>query len=533
MKQMPHEDSWKMVCAFAVGIFVYSTIQGWELLGFQHAEVFGHVWGYNWRFQDFPVNFFGTDRAVGTEYFPLIDPIPTLCVSVLNIVFSLPTAYILFVVATMAVNAQAISRLIQEELPEVTESPLGQWHLMIPVSLVFSTPILWGAFNSGLTEDYGVFLTATSLILLRQKRYVLSGLVLATSAYWGLVLGWMSGILLGLYVLFHRVSIKESITMFGTSIVGVLPLLWVHWDRLGLAGHRTGSLPTMPDNMPDNITDPMWMLNPWHHTDLASMFFVGSVDYSEHIIRLHPASLGWIAIIVSMGCRDWRWWGMFLSCIGFALGSEIHWMGASTGVSNPFHTVLSLFPGSEVLNHHGRWMLMGVLCWLVIVVKGVYFSKWQRWKYWITIAIICEWVLMTPLGFPIVGTSVIGDSVVLQSIRTMEMDHAERLLRVPVRGPDVVFQQALYEQTIHDQRIWMNPNRPDPSSWFDITARTKWIETIAHTKEISEDSCVPKGVGILLVAEPYILIAQSAFGEPVKADDQYAVWTSFPICETN
>ena len=526
---MSHNDSWKIVFGIATGIFLYATIQGWELLGFEHAEVFGHVWSHSWRFQDFPHSLFGTEHTVGTAYFPLIDPIPTVCVSILKIILSLSTAYMVFVVVTMAFNAQAISVLTEETSSVVSQSAQQEsLHRMIPLILTFSTPILWGAFNSGLTEDYGIFLTAPTIILLCRKRYVLSGLVLALSAYWGLVLGWMSGILVGLYVLFHRVSIKGSIATFGTAIIGVLPLLGLHWQRLGLDGHRTGAPPNMVD-----VIDPMWMLNPWHHTDLASLFFVGSVDYFDHIIRLHPASLGWIALLVSTGCRDWRWWGMFISCVVFSLGSEVYWMGASTGISNPFHSVLSLFPGAEVLNHHGRWMLMGGMCWLVIVVKGLQRSTWQRWNLWLTVLIVGEWLLMTPMGFPLVGTAALSESVVLQSIKDVDMHSTQRLLRIPVRGPDVVFQQALFEQTVHEQPLWMNPNRPEPSSWFDITDRTRWIETMAHSKSLESESCVPESVGLLLVAEPYVSIVQSAFGYPLKADDQYAVWASFPICETN
>ena len=116
---------------------------------------------------------------------------------------------------------------------------------------------------------------------------------------------------------------------------------------------------------------------------------------------------------------------------------------------------------------------MGGMCWLVIIVKGLQSSTWRRWKLGITGVIIGEWLLMTPMGFPLIGTTNIGDSVVLQSVKEMDMHSTQRLLRIPVRGPNVVFQQALFEQTVHEQPLWMNPNRPDPSTWFDITDRTR------------------------------------------------------------
>ena len=89
-----------------------------------------------------------------------------------------------------------------------------------------------------------------------------------------------------------------------------------------------------------------------------------------------------------------------------------------------------------------------------------------------------------------------------------------RLLRIPVRGPGVVFQQALYEQTIHGMPLWMNPNRPNPSEWFQLTEQSQWIETLAFTKQLSTKSCVPTPVGSVLVAEPYIELFVASWGQP-------------------
>ena len=385
--------------------------------------------------------------------------------------------------------------------------------------LLLSSPIIWGSLNSGLTEDWGLFLPILALVSIDKKQTVHAGIWVALSAYWGLVLGWMSAILVSLYAVIQSTPRRDLMKMWVTMGMGVLPLLGLHWDRIFLGGHRSPP--------PPNQFDPMWMLNPWHHTDLASMFWVGPVAFSDHIIRLHPASLGIVAMVVSLGCRDWKWWMMFVVCTGFALGPEIYWMGHSTGILNPLHWVLSLIPGSSLLNHHGRWMLMASICWIVIVVQGM-----KRYKsiYWATPLIVLEWLVATPQGFPLMGTEPIETSSVLFEMQAVTLPDKTRVLRVPVRGPGVVFQQALYEQTIHGLPLWMNPNRPNPSEWFALTEQSQWIETVAFTKQLPSDPCVPNTVGLVLVAEPFVGMFSNAWGLPAYKDDNYAVWKEIPYC---
>ena len=112
----------------------------------------------------------------------------------------------------------------------------------------------------------------------------------------------------------------------------------------------------------------------------------------------------------------------------------------------------------------------------------------------------------------------------------MDIPEATRLLRIPIRGPEVVFQQSLYEQTIHGLPLWMNPNRPNPSEWFRLTESSQWIETIAFTKELPNDACIPEVAGAVLVAEPYIELFVDSWGSPIIQDDSYALWTAAPRC---
>lgn len=118
----------------------------------------------------------------------------------------------------------------------------------------------------------------------------------------------------------------------------------------------------------------------------------------------------------------------------------------------------------------------------------------------------------------------------LQKVSTVSIPEDTRLLRIPVRGPGVVFQQSLYEQTVHRQSLWMNPNRPNPSDWFPLTESSQWIESIAFSETLPLDACLPEGVGILLVTKPYVSLVEGEFGVADMRDQQYAYWSSFPIC---
>ena len=129
------------------------------------------------------------------------------------------------------------------------------------------------------------------------------------------------------------------------------------------------------------------------------------------------------------------------------------------------------------------------------------------------------------------GTPSISSSNVLLHLQSIELPSSSRILRIPVNGPGVVFQQALYEQSTHGQNLWLNPNRPDPSQWFSLQPESKWIERIAFDKNIPENACVPSSVAGLLVAEPYVTLIAERFSVPILQDSQYAFWTAFPTCD--
>ena len=104
-----------------------------------------------------------------------------------------------------------------------------------------------------------------AIIALKRNQMIVAGIWVAIAAYWGLVLGWMSAILVSVYGLLHVRSRRELLKMWLMMGVCVLPLMGLHWDRLWLEGHRSLSPPVQ--------FEPMWVVNPWHHTDLASLWY--------------------------------------------------------------------------------------------------------------------------------------------------------------------------------------------------------------------------------------------------------------------
>ena len=228
-------------------IYMYSLYMEWELFGFANAEVFGHVWSQSWRFQNWPEGLFGTDQTIGTTQFPLIDPIPTLIVNAIGLFLPLTSAYNLLFLSSLAISAGVMRWMFLSD----SEEPSGDISLIL---LVCASPMIWGSLNSGLTEDWGLFFPMLAIIALKRKQIRWAGIWVAVAAYWGLVLGWMSAILVSVYALLHMRSRRELLQMWLMMGVCVLPLMGLHWDRLWLEGHRSLAPPVQ--------FEPMWVLNP-------------------------------------------------------------------------------------------------------------------------------------------------------------------------------------------------------------------------------------------------------------------------------
>lgn len=472
----------------------------WTLIGFKNAEVYGHVWNYDWRLSE---GFRGTNRTVGTENFPVIDWIPSIFIGMMSWGVSLEASYNLWIITTLFALGLSVVYLVQNE----------GGHVLSAVVVTSISPILWGAINSGLVEDWGLALVVLIWLLFQREKYVLVGVILGITAYMGLLHAWMAGVLLMGWMIIHRSNWRDVGRVLMTSTVMIMPLIWMHWERLTSIGHR--NLHRLRD-----YQEPFWMLNPWHHTDLASLLWSQPVTFQEAIIRLHPAYLGWTVLLVAVYSRAWKWLGLVGFCICASLGPTIYWMGSSTEISNPIVWLLSWIPGAGLVNHHGRWMLLSLLGLSVSVSIGM-----QRLRYRpiILTMIVLEYLFLSPMGIPFMGFSQL-DSQVLVDTKDVLMPAETRLLRLPIRGPNVLFQEALYEQTIHQQPIWLSPNRPIVREWMTLSTESDWIEQVAFESSLI-GSCVPIKVGAILVKEPFVQRVSIVLGEPSMADSSYALWT--------
>ncbi len=485
-------------CIALVIVPVAKSICYYELIGFSGSEVYGHAWTHWWRAIDFPTWSTGTSLTLGTEYFPSIDPIPTIISILFSFIGGTAFGYNSWVCLAMFFAAYGGFQLCKKEGGD-------PW---IGAIILAWSPIMLGSVASGLTEDMAVGVTALAFALLG-SRPIISGLLLGIVGWCGLVLGWMSGIFalcLGFRLLCQG---KKQVFFSGLlTLLLVSPLLYLHWERLTLNGHRFG--------VHDPNFEPLWALNPWKQIDVASLFYPGKQSYADEIIRLHPGYIGFTLIFVACCSRTIFWWGMLFLFVGLSLGPSIHWAGYDTEIGNVISYSSTFIPGQALINHHGRYMLMVLLALSVLVSKGI--KKLPRIKFW-RLLIALELFLASPIGFFLPGSPRM-DTTFLSSIEASK----GRILRVPTSGPGVSFQQALWEQTVHKKELFLNPNRPGAGPLFPQMYNFTWIDQLAFNKEIPDEICFPKNISGILVQHPYGELLSVKIGKPSSTGQQFSFW---------
>ena len=472
-----------------------------ELIGFSGGEVFGHAWTHWWRGEQLPQWAAGTDLTVGTSVFPAIDPIPTL-ISALFTRLGGPSfgynSWVFFAVFLTACGGYVLS--LREQGDPFIGALVLAW-----------SPLYLGAVESGLTEDMGLGIVALALALLK-NRPIWSGILMVVVGWCGLVLGWLSGILAVLLGCRIWWSGSKQVFVSGfVTVLGTAPLLYIHWDRISLKGHRFG--------IHQEIIEPFWWLNPWRQVDAASLFWLGGQDYGSEIIRIHPGYLGVSLCVVGLFSRSFFWWGVFVFFIAMSFGSTIYWQGANTGLSNPIHALCTFIPGHGLLNHHGRCMLMAAIALSVLTAKGI--KNIPRPQIWKTL-IALELIFFSPIGVIASGTKTVS-SPVLDQVSIED----GRLLRVPTVGPGISFQRALWEQSVHKEPLLLNPNRPGASPLLDLDPeQAAWIDRLAFRESADLDiDCVPDEIGGILATDSVKQLLQQRFGKAKVADSQYAFWS--------
>lgn len=490
-----------LICFCIVLVFLplVTSLFSCELLGFSGAEVFGHAWSHWWRWEQFPYQVNGTSLTMGTDYFPAIDPIPTIITSSLSPFFGISFGYNTWVCIALLLAAVGGFQLAKSEHADPWTGAL----------VLAWSPIYLATIASGLTEDMGLGLTAMAICMMG-KRPIIAGIVLGLVGWCGLVLGWMSGVLaiiVGIRMLYnHHKGIGVSAFV---TLLSVAPLFWIHQQRLAMKGHRFGQH--------NDRYEPLWMLNPWQQTDLASFFAAGQQNYVDEIIRLHPSYIGFSLIIVACFSRSIFWWGVFLFFCTLSLGDVIHWQGASTGVSNYLYNFCTILPGLELLNHRGRVMLMALIALSVLVAKGIKHIPFRNVWRWV---IAIELIFCSPIGFFVSGTQSLNTGVF-----TAMKEETGRIIRIPTMGPGVSYQQALWEQTKHGRPLYLNPNRPGLSSLVDPKTNLRWIDEIAFEQSsIPKQFCFPKDVSGLLIQSQWTDDIDKILGEASYSDELYSYW---------
>lgn len=493
-----------LICFCFLLLFRHFSPQ--HLLGFHGAEVYGHAWTHVWRFQEFPSQFFGTRNALGVENFPPIDIIPLLVSNCFGIIGGPIVGYNLWVVFSVILAGTGGYVLAKIEKGD-------PWVGAIVLSC---SPIFLGTIYSGLTEDMGLGLAALSIAFLR-KRSFWGVFFLALVGYSGLVLGWMTGIvalLVGIVdIKKHPNYWKHWLGFACITFILLSPLFWIHSERLAHQGHRFGS------HLME--LEPFWMLNPWKQGDIASLFALGAVDFSGEIIRLHPSYLGLSLLIVSIFARSRFWWSLFFSFTLVSLGSSFRFLGTDSGILNPFRYLLELVPGYSLINHHGRFMLLSLVGWSVLVAKGAKYA--QKWLsiFWIVFILLLDLIFFSPIGFSLPQTGSYTDTI----LKDVDLKQDGFLLRLPMMGPEISFQEALWEQIFHEEKLLLSPNRPGIQPFSTKTKQTEWMETLGFPDStIPADFCIPERISGLLVLDQWSSQVQEKLGDPDVKDSRYSFW---------
>lgn len=490
-----------LICFCIVLVFLplVTSLFSYELLGFSGAEVFGHAWTHWWRLEQFPHQVNGTSLTLGTDYFPAIDPVPTIISSIVSLFFGTAFGYNAWVFIALLLAVVGGFQLAKSERADPWTGAL----------VLAWSPIYLATIASGLTEDMGLGITAIAISFMG-KRPIVAGLLLGIVGWCGLVLGWMSGLLaiiVGVRMIYKQH--KGLVVSTCVTFLCILPLIWVHQQRLSMKGHRFGQH--------KEIYEPLWMLNPWQQTDLASFFAPGPQNYVDEIIRLHPSYIGFSLIIVACFSRSLFWWSVFLFFCTLSLGDVIHWQGSSTGVSNYLHELCTILPGLDLLNHRGRVMLMALIALSVLVAKGIQHIPYRNFWRWV---IAFELILCSPIGFFVSGTKPLNSGV----FEAMKEDSG-RIIRIPTMGPGISYQQALWEQTKHSRPLYVNPNRPGLSSLVDSNSNLRWLDQIAFEQSpVLEHFCFPKDVSGLLVQTQWTNGIDKILGKASYSDELYSYW---------
>jgi hypothetical protein len=502
------------------------------LLGSGAAETYGHAWRQWWIADALPGWATGPGDLLWTATeLPLIDPLPTLIAASIGSVFGVEFGYNAWILGSVFLAFAGGVCLAQR---------LGGDPWTGGVVLALSPPLL-GSLSSGLTEDGAVGLLAMAMALIGHRdwrRGAAGGALLGLSAFCGLVLAWGGGIMasiLGVGILArHRERWKSLAAGAAAAVIVALPAALLQGDRLTGEGHRLGSPVPGPE--------PLWPLNPWRGVDLASYLRPGPFSAGDAIIRTHPAWLGAIAILLA-ALAIWKLRGrvaalgvVFLLMILWAPGDDLSWAGQPTGVHNPFTSVMDLLPFGDLINHHGRLLILASLALSGLASLGaIHLGGLTRRLPGL---IVIELLLLSPIS-PMLAVAPSQTPDVLEEITDLSEGP---LLVLPISGPGVHFQRPFLDQRSHGRTLVSDPQRPGLPSGMDDgwshSPTALWMRSLAHCQEGAEEThhmCSapvdvepPPGVAVIFASSDYRARVEEGLGEPTRAGSDGAVWELNP-----
>lgn len=511
----PSRWPWALVALALMVLAGLHLVEGPGLLGYAGGEVYGHAWVQSWHAAALPRWPAGTDLALGTERWPVIDPLPTALASIAGRLLGVVAGYNLWILACVAGAFLGGAALAKRE----------GGHPWVGGLALALAPALAGSLASGLTEDGAVGLAALGLGWVGHRdprRGALAGLCLGLLAASGLVLAWCAAVVaIGFAV--HAVARDRStwrsiLASGGIAVALGIPVALIQGERLLGQGHRVGS--------PPEGLEPLWRLNPWRGVDLLSLVAPGHQDPAGALIRIHPGYLGLAALGLAVFAGRSRWWPVLLGAALVAPGSRLAFAGRPLGLGNPFAWVAHTLPFGGLLNHHGRVLLIGAVALSALAARGTVnlTRRLGRKRFSPALAlglVAVDLLFLSPFSLPLP----VADARPPDVVRKIGNLAPGPVLVVPVSGPGVHPQRALFDQRVHGRKLLLSPNQPGLPPDLAATASGRWIGGLAFPDGPDPPPKVAlPGVAVLLVGEGYVSRVEAVLGEPTVRGEDGAAW---------
>ncbi|MFH1466484.1 MAG: hypothetical protein ABIO70_19020 [Pseudomonadota bacterium] len=492
------------------------------LLAWGGAEVWGHLWTWWWHGAALPAWPAGTDLALGTEQWPVIDPLPAALGALL---FRLGGP-------SLAWDALALAAMAGAFLGGAFAARRAGGDPLVGGLVLAMGPIFTGGLLSGLSEDMALGLLAVAAGLLLQPAPagsppprtwpVAAGLTLGLLAWCGPYLAFLGAAVAlgaGAIALVRRPRAWRPWALAATiALLLALPSLLAQGSRaLTGTGHHAGALLEQ--------VEPLWRVNPWGAADLASFFAPGHAPLPpDAVVRLHPAYLGLLVLgLAALGGRS-RWWWLLAAAVLVAPGDRLHLLGHPTGLPNPFSMVLGWLPLAARLNHHARLLLLGQVALAVLAARGT--RRLGRFAPLALLAVVLDYGLLAPVPWPLPCTSAAAPAVVAE----LAALPPGGLVVVPAGGPGLSPQRPLLDQRVHGRRLALAPNHPGPPNFLNRSPLGRWLASMGRGPEpppptdLDPGALIARSYPVLLVLGPTQIQVERHLGPPDLASPEAAAW---------